>query len=95
MAGTMAVTNVIGAMTNHMVVVIVMDPRCRQMRACYSRIVDTIYGHTVESGVTGVSESVAKRAGFHPAPLPEPPPPPTPVGPPRLRVIEGGRIDLS
>lgn len=29
-----------------------------------SLIVDTIYAHTVESGAAGVSESMAKRAGF-------------------------------
>ena len=35
--------------------------------------VDTIYAHTVRSGVAGVSESVAQRAGLQPTSQPEPP----------------------
>lgn len=56
-----------------------------------STIVGTIYAHTVESGVAGVSESVAGRAGLKPSAPPEPPMPTPPSGPPRLRVIDGGR----
>jgi len=56
-----------------------------------STIVDTIYAHTVESGVAGVSDSVAERAGLRVTPLPEPPKPIAPSGRPKLRVIEGGR----
>jgi hypothetical protein len=55
-----------------------------------STIVDTIYAHTVESGVAGVSESVAGRAGLQTTPLPEPPKPAPPSGPPKLRLINGG-----
>lgn len=61
-----------------------------QMR---SLIVDTIYAHTVKSGVAGVGESVAKRAGFQPEREPEPARTPTPVGLPRLRLINGDRVD--
>jgi integrase len=56
-----------------------------------SVIVDTIYAHTVDSGVAGVSESVSRRAGMTPNPQPEPPKPTPPSGPPTLRVIEGGK----
>lgn len=64
-----------------------------------SKIVDDIYAHTVDSGIAGVSESVAKRAGFTlpsgPPPLSPPPesptPPPVPRAPPKLRVIQGGQ----
>jgi len=56
-----------------------------------STIVDTIYAHTVESAVAGVSESVAGRAGLKPSVPREPPNPTPPSGPPRLRVIDGGR----
>jgi len=57
-----------------------------------STIVDTIYAHTVESGVAGVSDSVAERAGLAVTPTVEPPKPPTaPSGRPKLRVIDGGR----
>jgi len=42
-----------------------------------STIVDTIYAHTVESGVAGVSDSVAERAGLTVTPTAEPPKPPT------------------
>jgi len=61
-----------------------------------STIVDTIYAHTVESGVAGVSESVAGRAGLKP-PVPTEPPKPVPPsgGPPKLRVIDGGRAVRS
>ena len=62
-----------------------------------SKIVDDIYAHTVDSGIAGVSESVAERAGFtvptgtQPLSPPEPPTsPPAPRPPLRLRVIEGG-----
>jgi integrase len=57
-----------------------------------STIVDTIYAHTIDSGVAGVSDSVARRAGLQPtARPPEPPKPVPPSGPPKLRVIDGGR----
>jgi hypothetical protein len=56
-----------------------------------STIVDTIYAHTVESGVAGVSDSVAERAGLTVAPRPEPPKPIAPSDRPKLRVIDGGR----
>jgi hypothetical protein len=56
-----------------------------------SAIVDTIYAHTVESGVAGVSESVSVRAGLKPVAAPDPPKPTPPSGPPKLRVIDGGR----
>ena len=56
-----------------------------------STIVDTIYAHTVDSGVAGVSDSVAQRAGLTVGPTPEPPKPTAPSGRPTLRVIDGGR----
>jgi integrase len=57
-----------------------------------STIVDTIYAHTVESALAGVSESVADRIGLTSPTPPAPPTPPTkPRQPPALRVIEGGR----
>jgi integrase len=57
-----------------------------------STIVDTIYAHTVESGVAGVSDSVATRAGLQPEALPpDPPKPVPPSGRPKPRVIDGGR----
>jgi integrase len=64
-----------------------------------STIVDTIYAHTVDSALAGVSESVAGRigltAGVQPTP-PSAPSPPTPSsGPPKLRVIDGGRARES
>jgi len=56
-----------------------------------STIVDSIYAHTVESGVAGISESVAARAGLEPSAPTEPPRPVSPSGRPNLRVIDGGR----
>ena len=56
-----------------------------------STIVDTIYAHTVDSEVAGVSESAASCAGLSPSAMPEPPKPTPPSGQPRLRVIDGGR----
>jgi hypothetical protein len=57
-----------------------------------STIVDTIYAHTVDSALAGVSESVAERIGLTlPTPPPAPDPPTAPRQPPKLRVIEGGR----
>jgi len=57
-----------------------------------STIVDTIYAHTVDSALAGVSESVADRLGLTPSGQPVPPaPPPAPRQPPKLRVIDGGR----
>jgi len=56
-----------------------------------STIVDTIYAHTVDSALAGVSESVSERVGLT---LPEPPAPSAlsaPRRPPSLRVIDGGR----
>jgi integrase len=56
-----------------------------------STIVDTIYAHTVDSALAGVSESVAERIGLtfkQPTP---PDPPPAPRQPPKLRLIEGGQ----
>ena len=55
-----------------------------------STIVDTIYAHTVESGVARVSDSVAERAGLTAVPTKNPPKPTRPAGRPTLRVIEGG-----
>jgi integrase len=56
-----------------------------------STIVDTIYAHTVDSAMAGVSESVTERVGLRlPAP-PEPSKSTPPKGAPKLRVIEGGR----
>jgi integrase len=56
-----------------------------------STIVDTIYAHTVDSALAGVSESVADRVGLTPPAPPGPPVPPAPRRPPSLRVIDGGR----
>lgn len=57
-----------------------------------STIVDTIYAHTVDSALAGVSESVAERIGLTlPTPPAAPDPPTAPRQPPKLRVIEGGR----
>lgn len=57
-----------------------------------SQIVDTIDAHTVDSGVAGVSDSVAARAGLTTsAPPPERPTPTPPNRTPKLRVIDGGR----
>lgn len=57
-----------------------------------STIVDTIYAHTVDSGLAGVSESVAERAGLRGAVSPAGPIKSEPRGgPPKLRVINGGR----
>jgi integrase len=59
-----------------------------------STIVDTIYAHTVDSALAGVSESVAERVGMTLPMKPTPPEPPTaPRQPPKLRVIAGGRRD--
>jgi integrase len=57
-----------------------------------STIVDTIYAHTVDSALAGISESVAERVGLTlPAP-PTPPNPPTGLRqPPKLRVVDGGQ----
>jgi hypothetical protein len=41
-----------------------------------STIVDTIYAHTVDSGLAGVSESVAGRVGLIQETQPKPPNPP-------------------
>jgi len=54
-------------------------------------IVDTIYVHTVDSGVAGVSGSVAQRAGLTVCPTGEPTKPTAPSGRRTLRVIDGGR----
>jgi hypothetical protein len=57
-----------------------------------STILDTIYAHTVDSAVAGVSERVAERVGLTlPTPLAAPGPPTVSRQPPKLRVIEGGR----
>lgn len=57
-----------------------------------STIVDTIYAHTVDSALAGVSESVAERIGLTAATPPENPPPPRQI--PKLRLIAGGqRVD--
>jgi hypothetical protein len=37
-----------------------------------STIVDTIYAHTVDSALAGISESVSERVGLTVAPKPEP-----------------------
>jgi hypothetical protein len=50
-----------------------------------STIVETIYAHTVGSGLAGVSQSVEQRVGLKPAE------PPAPRQPPKLRVVDGGR----
>ena len=56
-------------------------------------LVDTIYAHTVDSAIAGVSDSVAERVGLNsPAPPTTPTNPPAPKRrPPKLQVIEGGR----
>jgi hypothetical protein len=54
-----------------------------------SAIVDTIYAHTVDSALAGVSERVAERIGLTPPTPPAAPDPPR--QPPKLCVIEGGR----
>jgi integrase len=57
-----------------------------------STIVDTIYAHTVDSALAGVSQSVEERVGLTVPTQPAPPDPPTaPRQPPKLRVIVGGR----
>jgi hypothetical protein len=60
-----------------------------------STIVDTVYTHTVDSALAGVSDSVAERVGLtlpKPAPPPKPPSPPAgPHQPPKLRLIDGER----
>jgi integrase len=57
-----------------------------------STIVDTIYAHTVDSALAGVSQSVEKRVGLKLEQPPAPPDPPVaPRQPPKLRVIDGGR----
>ena len=57
-----------------------------------STIVDTIYGHTVDSALAGVSENVAERVGLTSPKPPAPPEPPSgPRQPPQLRLIDGGR----
>jgi integrase len=57
-----------------------------------STIVDTIYAHTVDSALAGVSERVAERVGLTlPTPPAAPDPPTAPRKPPKLRVIEGRR----
>ncbi len=56
-----------------------------------STIVDTIYAHTVDSGLAGVSHSVEERVGLKLAEQPAPTDPPAPRSPPQLRVIDGGR----
>jgi hypothetical protein len=57
-----------------------------------STIVDTIYAHTVDSGLAGVSQSVEQRVGLKQAEPAAPTDPPVgPRQPPRLRVIDGGR----
>jgi integrase len=60
-----------------------------------STIVDTIYAHTVDSALAGISESVAERVGLVVAPKAEPPRPAPPSAPPKLRVIDGGRCARS
>lgn len=56
-----------------------------------STIVDTIYAHTVDSALAGISESVSERVGLTVTAKPEPPKPTPPSGPPKLRLIDGGR----
>ena len=57
-----------------------------------STIGDTIYAHTVESALAGVSERVADRVGLTlPKPPAAPDPPNAPRQPPKLRMIDGGR----
>jgi hypothetical protein len=57
-----------------------------------STIVDTIYAHTVDSALAGVSERVAERVGLTlPTPPAAPDPPTAPRQPPKLCLIEGGR----
>jgi hypothetical protein len=53
-----------------------------------STIVDTIYAHTVDSSMTGVSECVAERIGLTlPTQTAPPNPPPRACQPPKLRVM--------
>lgn len=59
------------------------------IRVGASSRIDAIYAHTVESGVAGISESVAGRAGLKPSVPPQPPKPTPPSGALRLRVIHG------
>lgn len=54
-----------------------------------STIVDTIYAHTVDSALAGVSERVAERIGLTPPATPKPPT--APRQPPKLRVVGGAR----
>jgi hypothetical protein len=57
-----------------------------------STIVDTIYAHTVDSGLAGVTQSVEQRMGLKQTQQPAPiDPAGGPRQPPRLRVIDGGR----
>ena len=60
-----------------------------------STIVDTVYAHTVDSALAGVSDSVAERIGLTlPTPTPAPTPPSQPAGPRqtrKLRLIDGGQ----
>jgi hypothetical protein len=57
-----------------------------------SMIVDTIYAHTVDSGLAGVTQSVEQRMGLKQAEQPAPTDSPRgPRQPPKLHVIEGGR----
>jgi hypothetical protein len=60
-----------------------------------STIVDTIYAHTVDSALAGISESVSKPVGLTVAPKPEPPKPAPPSRPPKLRLIDGGQCAPS
>jgi len=60
-----------------------------------STIVDTIYAHTVDSALAGISESVSERVGLAVTPKPEPPKPTLPSGPPKLRLIDAGRCPPS
>ena len=53
-----------------------------------STIVDTVYAHTVDSALAGVSDSVAERIGLT---LPTPTRPPAPANPP-ARSIEQARL---
>jgi hypothetical protein len=60
-----------------------------------STIVDTIYAHTVDSALAGISESVSERVGLAAAPKAEPTTPTPPSTPPKLRLIDGGRCARS
>lgn len=63
-----------------------------------STIVDTIYAHTVDSALAGVSQSVSERVGLtvpKPPALPPPEPPPPARHPPKLRLITGGQPSES